>query len=898
MSNDSRIVIFGGAGLPALMLLALGGCSQPASTGADQVPTGPDQVSTGTGQVTGSSDAAQACAAGGEQLLHVPSPDWRDQVIYMLLLDRFDDGDPTNNDQGYGEYDPNNSGLFNGGDIQGLINRIGYLKSLGITAVWIAPPVANQWWSSQYSGAGNHGYWAVNFKEVDAHFGTLDDYRRLSHELHCNGMYLIQDIVANHTANFFNYDGEYDPNDTAQNFYLMEPDSFQPAPTQPPFHMIDRLNPEHVAADIYHWTPTIRDFSDHYQETYYQLGHLADLNTENPVVIDALKDSYRYWIEEVGVDGFRVDTAAHVPHEFWRRFLHDEDGIYPHARRLGKDHFLTFGEAFSGSPAYGDSGETKITGYLGSEADPVFNSMLGFPMNSEIGRVFARGHPTHQMTYRLEQLMERFRDPFVIPNFIDNHDMARFLATATPDAFEQALAFLFTAPGIPIVYQGTEQGQTGGRAPMFLGGDGDGQGQFDTESEYYATIADLAGLRTTHAALTRGSVDVLASDAAYPGIFAFRRQHLDEVILVLMNTASHAVLAHGIDAGLAPSERLDMLFARNFGDEVAGSPDGRVSLVLPPRATLVLRPSGSEAAAGAAEAPSVEITVEGRPDAVQSSDFQLTGTVSRPNAPLQLVANGNLERTTAFAADSDGRWEVTVPVRDLGEITHRLQVLATEDNAVSEEVTYTAVITDAEHAAERTDPGDDAHGPTGTYVSPLQPQSRQQREIESAEVRAAGSNLELTLTMQEISDNWLPPSGFDNVSFSVFFHLPGREGLTVLPRINAEMPGGLTWNLAHIGTGWGSISYGTEGAGPERFGQILAVSPKVATDQAARTVTFFYEGALFGVDDWAGARIYITTWDGAYSRLAPEPSDWAFGGAEPDAPKIMDDILLEFGGAD
>ena len=151
-----------------MMLLALGGCSQPASTGADQVPAGADSAHGSDqfppdGQVTGSSDAVQVCAAGGEQLLHVPSPDWRDQVIYMLLLDRFDDGDPTNNDQGYGEYDPNNSGLFNGGDIQGLINRIGYLKSLGITAVWIAPPVANQWWSSQYSGAGNHGT-GRNFK--------------------------------------------------------------------------------------------------------------------------------------------------------------------------------------------------------------------------------------------------------------------------------------------------------------------------------------------------------------------------------------------------------------------------------------------------------------------------------------------------------------------------------------------------------------------------------------------------------------------------------------------------------------------------------------------------------------------------------------------------------------
>ena len=118
----------------------------------------------------------------------------------------------------------------------------------------------------------------------------------------------------------------------------------------------------------------------------------------------------------------------------------------------------------------------------------------------------------------------------------------------------------------------------------------------------------------------------------------------------------------------------------------------------------------------------------------------------------------------------------------------------------------------------------------------------------------------------------------------------------MLPRINAEMPGGLTWGLAHIGTGWGSITYGTEGAGPQRFGQTLAVSPKVATDPAARTVTFFYEGALLGVDDWTGASIYITTWDSAYSGLAPEPSEWAFGGGEPDEPRIMDDILLELGG--
>ena len=860
---------------------ALAACSDSDSTG----PTAEDR-----------------CAGGGEQLLHVPSPDWRDQIVYMLLLDRFDDGDSSNNDQGFGEYDPNRSGHFNGGDMQGLIRRIGYLKSLGVTAVWIAPPVANQWWSSYYEGGGNHGYWATNFKEVDKHFGTLEDYRELSHELHCNGMYLVQDIVANHTANFYSYDGEYDPNDTAKNFYLMEPDSRQPAPTQPPFHMVNRLNPEHAAANIYHWTPTIGDFKDRHQETTYSLGHLSDLNTENPVVIDALKDSYRYWIEEVGVDGFRVDTASHVDHEFWNRFLHDEDGIYPHAKRLGKDHFLTFGEAFKSSAPFDDAGERLITSYLGTEDKPGMNSMLGFPVYFEIKRVIARGYPTEQMTYRLERLMEDFADPFVIPNFIDNHDTSRFLVQAPGAAFEQALAFLFTIPGIPIVYQGTEQGMTGGREPMFLGGADNGDGHFDMESAYYTYIGQLAGLRRSEPALTRGGLDVLASDPAGPGIFAFRRELLGDVVLVLMNTAGYTILAQGIDADIGANRNLEVLFARNFSGNAASGPDGRLDLVLPARATVVLRPgaavapavAGSEDAAGA----TMHITVDGGPEGVQRNDFQLSGTVSRPGAPLQLVVNGNLDRATAFAADTEGDWRVDVPVRDLGENTNRLHVYSAEDNAVSDAVTYTALVEDAGLTANRSDPTDDGYGPTGNYVGPLQPQSRRQREIEGAAARAAGHNLELTLTMHEISDNWVPAYGFDNVCFTIFFSLPGQDGATALPYINAEMPDGHQWQLAHVASGWDSFAYRAQGAAADYVDQRLAVSPRVTVDKDRRTVTFFYDGALVGVDDWTGAQIYITTWDGPYRRLAPEPSEWGFGGGEPDAPKIMDDILLDLSSAD
>ena len=114
------------------------------------------------------------CQSPESAPLHVPSPDWREQIVYMLFIDRFNDGDPTNNDQGYGEYNPALETHFSGGDLRGLRDKLDYLKALGVTAVWVTPPVLNQWWSSPYEATGWHGYWAVDFKKVDPHFGTLD----------------------------------------------------------------------------------------------------------------------------------------------------------------------------------------------------------------------------------------------------------------------------------------------------------------------------------------------------------------------------------------------------------------------------------------------------------------------------------------------------------------------------------------------------------------------------------------------------------------------------------------------------------------------------------------------------------------------------------------------------
>ena len=141
--------------------------------------------------------APLACAAADTR--HVPSPDWRDQVVYFAMIDRFDDGDPSNDDQGTGEYDPADNAKYSGGDLAGVQRRLDYIQGLGATTVWLTPPVANQWWNGHYGGY--HGYWATDFMALDKHVGTLAEYQALSERLHGRGMYLIQDVVVNHTGN-------------------------------------------------------------------------------------------------------------------------------------------------------------------------------------------------------------------------------------------------------------------------------------------------------------------------------------------------------------------------------------------------------------------------------------------------------------------------------------------------------------------------------------------------------------------------------------------------------------------------------------------------------------------------------------------------------------------------
>ena len=323
-----------------------------------------------------------ASAADGE--LHVASPDWREQIIYFVMIDRFNDGNPANNDQGVGEYDPKLNSKYSGGDLLGIEDKISYIKELGATAVWITPPVANQWWMKNKQYSGYHGYWAENLMAVDKHYGDLADYQKLARALHGQGMYLIQDIVVNHMGDYFSYDKTWDSRKPSQGFHYQATTGQDHTPSQFPFNQNDARQPEQAKHAIYHWTPDISNYADPTQEHTYQMAGLDDLNTENPMVRDALRESYGFWIKEAGVDGFRVDTAFYVPSDYFCDFLYSEDTKHPGmmavAKQTGREQFHVFGEGFAIDKPFEDSQSLKIEGYKhDAQGQALLPGMLNFP---------------------------------------------------------------------------------------------------------------------------------------------------------------------------------------------------------------------------------------------------------------------------------------------------------------------------------------------------------------------------------------------------------------------------------------------------------------------------------------------------------------------------------------
>jgi glycosidase len=460
--------------------------------------------------------------------------DFKSDVIYQVMLDRFFDGDPTNNDpQGdTGLYDSTKANwkLYWGGDLAGLTQKMSYLAGMGITAVWISPPVDNSHlavYTPDWSGpqAGYHGYWARDFYKIDPHLGTWADFDTLVNTAHANGIKIIVDFAPNHS----------NPNDTGEYGSIYNSGTFQAAYNNDP-------------NGWFHHNGGITNWNDQYQDQYYNLADLADLAQENSSVDSYLKGAMTQLLNH-GVDGVRVDAVKHMPAPGggWTRTL--ADGV-----EAQNPHYM-IGEWYLSSindPTY----------WLAKQyANKSGISLLNFPLNVAIRNVFGSGQAATQLDSVISQEETDFTWLNDQGTFVDNHDMSRFLTLDNnTSALHEALAVTLTAPGIPIVYYGTEQ---------YLHNDTNGGGDpynrpmmntFSTTTQAYSLIQNLASLRHSNPALAYGTYRQrwMNND-----VFIFERQFYNSVSLIAVNKSANSQYSIG---GLYTS-----LPAGSYGDYLSGA---------------------------------------------------------------------------------------------------------------------------------------------------------------------------------------------------------------------------------------------------------------------------------------------------------------------------------------
>ena len=464
---------------------------------------------------------------------------WRTQSIYQIITDRFYDGD-TNNDNAEGTYAPSNPTGVHGGDFDGIEQKLDYIKALGATAIWISPIVLNT--EGQF-----HGYSAWNFYQVAPHWGSISDLQNLVQAAHSRGLLVIDDIVVNHAGDLVRSSGSTFNYPAGYALSYRNNSKTYPAPFN-----LTATNPS--LTNLFHNYGNIGDYNNNTQALLGWLSGLNDFRTETPYVRSNMAAIYEYWINQIGFDGFRVDTALEVDMGCWQSFC---PAIHAYATTNGNTNFFMFGEAFNGS-------EPTVGSYTGTEGGGPFkfDSVLDYPLYFTVNSVFAAASGATALIESHYTAVAANYDPAAqmqLVTFLDNHDNPRFLSTSkannNTNRLELALVFLYTSRGIPCLYYGTEQGFDGTTDPndredMFAGEFKDGPGgavlqlgspgadNFNMTHPLFLWVAQLNNFRRLYPALTLGSYVNQANNSTGPGLLAYSRVLNTQEVFVVFNTAS------------------------------------------------------------------------------------------------------------------------------------------------------------------------------------------------------------------------------------------------------------------------------------------------------------------------------------------------------------------------
>ncbi|QHJ11089.1 Alpha-amylase [Paraglaciecola mesophila] len=511
--------------LRALLLISLSG----VIVGCD---TAQNQEKQHTAQSTSTvmdADAANNTLPNDNYLLR----DVRDDVFYFVMPDRFNNAD-LSNDSGdknggisAGGFDATSNRGFHGGDMKGIEQKLEYLQGMGITAIWMTPILRNK--AVQRDGVAHHGYWIVDFTEIDPHFGSNDDLKSLIAAAHKKGIKVFFDIITNHTADVVKYEECHHANGDFKGDNHCVYQSIEQQAKGDDYTPFVTLNEQTVKVPA--WLNDPQYYHNQGDTTFEgesslngDFNGLDDLDTENPKVLQGMIEIYKNLIKEFKPDGFRIDTVRHVRLPFWQTF---SPSIMTYAQQQGIPNFHIFGEVYDPDPA-------QLSRFTTEGKLP---SVLDFGFQQAAADVFYRKQSPLVIKALFSQddlYTDEDSQADMLMTFLGNHDMGRtgyFIEQGVPNASNAeklnrsilSHAFMYLSRGIPVVYYGDEQGFTGdgndvnARQDMFpslvvsdndnplLGSNAStADDNFDSTHPIYLALKELAQLRHDHHALRRG----------------------------------------------------------------------------------------------------------------------------------------------------------------------------------------------------------------------------------------------------------------------------------------------------------------------------------------------------------------------------------------------------------
>lgn len=492
-----------------------------------------------------------------------------DDVVYLLMPDRFADGDRSNDDPevSRGLYDRARGRYYHGGDFQGVIDRLPYLKDLGVTAIWMTPIYDNSNRLNErekYDGQAVtdfHGYGAVDYYGVEEHFGDLAKLRELVDRAHAAGIKVIQDQVTNHVG--------------PEHPWANDPPTPDWLHGTPEHHLMIQYD-AHAVADPNGDAAEKKRVLDG-----WFVNLLPDVAQESEEAARYETQNTLWWIGIAGFDGVRQDTLPYVPRAFWSRWTKAIRREFPDVRVVG--------EANDKDPklvSFFQGGKARFDG-VDSGIDTVFDFPLVYPLR----RVFAEGRPMKELAKALEEDV-LYVDPSVLVTFAGLHDMKRFMNEpgATTKGLALAQTFLLTARGTPMIYYGDEIGMPGGDDPDnrrdFPGGfPGDARdaftdaGRAPEEQALFTHVRKVIRVRKDLEPLRRGRMIVLAAGErtiAYARVVVAPAPAPGVIVVINAGDAPESVTFDASRAQLAPGSALV--------DRLQSAPDVRLT-----GATLTVR---------------------------------------------------------------------------------------------------------------------------------------------------------------------------------------------------------------------------------------------------------------------------------------------------------------------